>query len=100
MYRTRDAAVVPYVQDAVDGTAERQQPTCAIGRYAAGDDQPRATTSPFAKIGPQFWIVVEPVFQTGVHRTHDDAVTQGSETEIQWREQVRVFLISHLYPEL
>ncbi len=62
---------------------ERQQPAGVVRGVAPGDDQPDAAAGAFGEVLGQSPGVTGAVLQAGVHRSHDDPVAQGGETEIQ-----------------
>ena len=95
MHGGGQAAVIAQVEGTVQGAAERQQPAAAVRRNAAGDDQAGAAPGALAEVGRQLRVVVEAVFQPGVHRAHDHAVAQGGEAEVERRQQVRIVGIGH-----
>src|SRR5471030_1995186 len=90
-----DAPVVEYVALEIERPAERQQPPGAVGRNAAGDDQTHAAARALAIERGQLAVVVEAVFEAGVHGAHDDAVTQRREAEVEGRQQMRIGLSAH-----
>ncbi len=95
VHGARDLAVVGHVAQEVEGAAEGQQPALAVGRDAAGDDQAGAAARAFAVERGQLAVVVETVFEPGVHRAHDHAVPEGGETQVERREQIGVGVGSH-----
>ena len=62
---------------------ERQQPAGAVRRIATGDDEPDAAPRAFGEVRGQPVDVARPVFEPGVHRTHDHPVAQRGEPEVQ-----------------
>ncbi|MCY1403480.1 hypothetical protein D9M71_186640 [compost metagenome] len=57
---------------------------------AAGDHQADTTTSTLGEIGGHALETVGFLFQAGVHGTHQGAVAQGGEAQVEGREQVGV----------
>ena len=67
--------------------AQWGQPPLAIRADASGYNQTRTTPpDPFSKICCQFAVVPEPVFQTGMHGAHQNAVLQALAANVQGRK--------------
>ena len=69
---------------------ERQQPSGAVRRVTAGDDQADAAARPLGEVRGEFVGVARAVLQAGVHRAHHHPVAQRREPKVQRRQQVRV----------
>ena len=67
-----------------------QQPALDIGREATSHHQADATPGPFRKVRREAGEVGRPVFETGVHGTHQHPVAQGGEAQVEGRQQVRI----------
>jgi len=89
------AAVIDDVANEIQGAAQRQQPALAVRRDAAGDDQPYPAGRALAVEGGEFAVVIETVFEPGVHRAHDHAVLQRRETEVERGEEMGVGAVCH-----
>jgi hypothetical protein len=61
-----------------------------IRREAAGDDEADAALRPRRVEGRHASVAVADVLQAGMHRSHQDAVLQRGEAEVERRQQVRV----------
>ena len=85
-----DATVPARVRRRQHLRGERQQPAGAVGRVAAGDDQPDAAAGPLGEVRGQPVGVARAVLQAGVHRAHHHPVAQGGEAKVQRRQQVRI----------
>ena len=88
MHSRGHAAVIDDVAIGIHGARCRQQPTLAIHRDTAGDHQRGTALGTLAKIGSQFAVVPEAIFEAGVHRAHDDAVAQRGEAEIERSQHI------------
>lgn len=71
------------------GAREGLGPARDIGRETARHHQADATLGAFAEVGGQLAQVAS-VLQAGVHGTHEHAVADLGETEVQRREQMGI----------
>ena len=90
MHRAGDASVPAGLGRGDQFRRERQQPTGAVWRVAAGDDQSDTAAGAFGEVLGEPIDVAGPVFQSGVHRTHHHPIAQRGEPKVQRRQQVRV----------
>ena len=84
-----DAVLVDFPGPA-ELAGEGFQPADQVRADATGDHEPDTAFGALAEVRGQFREIPAPVFQAGMHRTHQDPVGQGAEPEVQRREQVRV----------
>src|SRR3546814_16244501 len=69
---------------------EWQQPAFDVRCKAAGDDQADITARALGEVRREARKVFLAIFKAGVHRTHQHAVLELGETEIQRLQQMRV----------
>ena len=81
---------------------ERLGPAGAVRRDAAAHQQPGAAARTRGEIRRELREIARAIFQPGVHRTHDDAIRQAREAQIEWGKQPRVLhdAVFHRQPEL
>ena len=68
----------------------RVAPAGKVGRESAGDDQPGAAARPLGVERRHALETVLLVFQTGVHRTHQGAIPERREAEVERRQKVGI----------
>jgi hypothetical protein len=78
--------VIAQIEHGVQRAAERQQPSLAIRRDAAGDDEADAALRALAEVRGQLRVIPEAVLHAGVHGPHHDAVAQAGEAEVEFGE--------------
>ena len=66
-----------------------------VGRDAAGDDHPHAAARPFREEGGHALKPAFNILEAGVHRSHQNAVLQAGEAQVERREGEWVFCVSH-----
>ncbi len=66
-----------------------------VGRDATGDHQADATTGTLGEVCGHAFEAAGAFFEACVHRTHQGAVAQGGEAQVEWSQQVRVTFSSH-----
>jgi hypothetical protein len=67
---------------------ERLGPARTIGRDAAGHEQARPAARPLREVRRELGIIPRTILEAGVHRSHDDAIRQPRESEIERGEQM------------
>ena len=90
MHGVGDNAVLPGLRLIVEDRRTRQDAAVPVRREAAGDDQADAALGALGIERRHARMTGGNVFQAGVHRTHQDAVFQGGEAEVERRQEVRV----------
>ena len=68
---------------------KRLHPPRPVRRVAAGNDQANFAARTFREIGGEALVPVA-VFEPGMHGAHQYAVPDGSETEIQRSQEIRI----------
>ena len=71
-------------------SGERRQPAFDARRDAAGDDQADAAARAFGEKRGELVEIARVIFEAGVHRSHQHAIRQRREAEIERREQMRI----------
>jgi hypothetical protein len=66
-----------------------------VGCDAAGDDQADAATRALGIEGGETGEALRRLFETGVHRAHQDAILQRREAEVERGEQVGIGVVTH-----
>src|ERR1700752_4976432 len=66
---------------------ERFRPTGDVGCDSPGHDESCLAPCALCKVGSESGKVPSAIFQARVHRTHEHAVAQRYEPQIQWCEQ-------------
>jgi hypothetical protein len=72
-----------------------RDPASPIGGDPPADNQADTAPGAFGEIFGQAGVIALPVFQTGVHRAHQHAVWQTSETQVQRFEQMWISGMAH-----
>lgn len=90
--RPGDSAVPSGLRRSDEFGGERQQPSGAVGRVATGDDQPDAAACTFGEVVGEPIDMAGPVFQSGVHRTHNHPVAQRGKPKVQRGQQIWVWI--------
>src|SRR5690606_7747722 len=90
VHRLRYHAMAEGIGHVDHAAGKRIEPATAVRVEAAGNDQGNTALGALGKIGGQLLAVPQAVFQAGVHRAHDDTVTQDGKAEIKRGKQVRV----------
>src|SRR6185437_7654974 len=86
------AWLVPWHREAA---TERFQPALDTRSDAAGDHQADATAGAFGEIGRQLVVIAGLVLQSGMHRSHQDAVGQRDMAQIERGKQMGVIHAIH-----
>jgi hypothetical protein len=90
MHRVRDEAMTGHFARTGQLAGKRFRPACAVRRDPAADQQTRATAGARREIRREFGEIGGAILQPGVHRTHDDAIRELHEPEIEWCEEPRI----------
>ena len=86
MHRAGDFAMSRNVPRHRQAAAERFQPAGDVRRQTAGHHQPDATARALGEIRGKLVVVARVILQARVHRTHQHAIGQRDEAEIERRE--------------
>jgi hypothetical protein len=84
--RLRKPPMIAQIEYRVQRAAERQQPSFAIRRDAAGDDEADAALRALAEVLGQLRIIPEAIFHARMHGPHHDAIAQAGKAEVEFRE--------------
>ncbi len=86
----RQRTVLPRVPGGDHAAAERLGPALDARGETACDDQAHAAARPLGEVGGQGRKVLPGVLEAGVHRAHEDAVSQRGEPQVERFQQVRI----------
>jgi hypothetical protein len=91
MDRPRDRAVLLDLARAREFAREGLGPAGTVRRDAAADQQARAAARARRELRGKLGEVARAVFEPRMHRSHDDAIRERREPEIERGKQVPVF---------